>query len=124
MNIVNWITENWIAIGAAVALTVNLARIIVKLTPTPKDDTFLETIVDGLKHIGLVVKDKAQVLLLSGVLLLIPSCTSFVAFVTSPTGRVFSQVAANELGKLEDKILVKYGPKTSAKNPPSTRVNP
>jgi hypothetical protein len=34
------------------------ARIIVKLTPTPKDDTVLEKIIAFLKHIGLNVTDK------------------------------------------------------------------
>lgn len=39
--------------GGVAAAVVVLARVIVKLTPTPKDDSFLETIVGWLKHIGL-----------------------------------------------------------------------
>lgn len=41
--------------GALAALII-VARLIVKLTPTPKDDTIMEKIVDGLKHLGLVIK--------------------------------------------------------------------
>ena len=39
--------------GGLVAAIVFIARIIVKLTPTPKDDTWLQTVVDVLKHVGL-----------------------------------------------------------------------
>ena len=39
--------------GGLVAAIVFIARIIVKLTPTPKDDTWVQTIVDVLKHVGL-----------------------------------------------------------------------
>ena len=37
-----WITQNWTQIVAAVGGIVLASRIIVKLTPTPADDTFLE----------------------------------------------------------------------------------
>ncbi len=44
----------WITLGtAALVAVVALARIIVKLTPTPDDDTFLEKIIAFLKIIGL-----------------------------------------------------------------------
>jgi hypothetical protein len=39
--------------GGVIAAVVFVARIIVKLTPTPKDDTWLQTVVDILKHVGL-----------------------------------------------------------------------
>ena len=53
-----WVTENWTELVAAVGAAIILARIIVKLTPTPKDDTALEKIVNFLKTVGLHVKDE------------------------------------------------------------------
>lgn len=38
---------------AAIGAVIILARLIVKLTPTPKDNTWLERVVVWLKHIGL-----------------------------------------------------------------------
>ncbi len=58
MSILNYITSHWVEIGAAVGLIMGAARIIVKLTPTPKDDTILERIVGLLKHVGLNVTEK------------------------------------------------------------------
>ena len=51
----NWITSNWTSIVAAIGGIVLSARIIVKLTPTPADDSFLEKIVNALKSIGLKI---------------------------------------------------------------------
>jgi hypothetical protein len=48
-----WLTQNWQTLTAGVGAVVILARIIVKLTPTPADDTILAKIVDVLKSIGL-----------------------------------------------------------------------
>ena len=56
MNIWNWITSNWTEIVAAVGGIVLAARIIVKLTPTPKDDSFLEKVINFLKGVGLNIK--------------------------------------------------------------------
>jgi hypothetical protein len=56
MNIWNWITSNWQEIVAAIGGIVLSARIIVKLTPTPVDDSFLEKIVNFLKAVGLNIK--------------------------------------------------------------------
>ena len=56
MNIWNWITSHWTEIVAAVGGVVLAARIIVKLTPTPKDDSILEKIVNFLKSVGLQIK--------------------------------------------------------------------
>lgn len=53
MNIINWIATNWVEIAAAISGIVVSARIIVKLTPTPKDDSVLDKIVTLLSHIGL-----------------------------------------------------------------------
>lgn len=48
-----WLQANWKEVVAIVGGIVLVARIIVKLTPTPKDDTVLEKIVNILKGIGL-----------------------------------------------------------------------
>jgi DUF1009 family protein len=53
-----WITENFTNIMAVVGAVVVLARVIVKLTPTPADDTFLEKVVSFLKTLGLHINDK------------------------------------------------------------------
>lgn len=49
----NWLTDNFTNIMAVVGAVIVLARIVVKLTPTPQDDSVLEKIVDFLKALGL-----------------------------------------------------------------------
>ena len=49
----NWITQNFANIMAVVGAVIVLARIIVKLTPTPSDDSILEKVVSVLKTLGL-----------------------------------------------------------------------
>lgn len=49
----DWLTQNWQTLTAGVGAVVMLARIIVKLTPTPADDTILAKVVDVLKSLGL-----------------------------------------------------------------------
>jgi len=56
MSIWNWITANWTEIVAALGGIVLAARIIVKLTPTPADDSVLEKVVNFLKTLGLHIK--------------------------------------------------------------------
>ena len=56
MNIWNWITSNWTEIVAAVGGIVLAARIIVKLTPTPKDDSLFEKVINFLKGVGPNIK--------------------------------------------------------------------
>jgi len=58
MQVVNWVTGNWETIVALVGGVVLLAKIIVKLTPTPADDSFLEKVVGFLKGVGLHIDDK------------------------------------------------------------------
>ncbi len=53
MNIINWIVNNWVEIAAAFAAITQGARLIVKLTPTPRDDAVLASIIGVLKHVGL-----------------------------------------------------------------------
>jgi hypothetical protein len=49
----NWITSNFANIMAVIGAVIVLARIIVKLTPTPSDDGILEKVVSVLKTLGL-----------------------------------------------------------------------
>jgi hypothetical protein len=49
----NWITENWQNIVGIAGGVVMLARLIVKITPSPKDDTALAKIISVLKSVGL-----------------------------------------------------------------------
>lgn len=83
MNTIDYITSHWSEIITALTSVIIAARIIVKLTPTPKDDTFLESIIQGLKHIGLVVKDKVQIVLAVLCMLSLTSC----AFLESAQGK-------------------------------------
>jgi hypothetical protein len=54
----DWLTQNWQALVALVGAVVMVARIIVKLTPTPRDDAWLAKVVDALKHVGLHLGDE------------------------------------------------------------------
>lgn len=56
-EIISFFITNWVSITAALGLIVGAARIIVKLTPTPKDDTILNSVVSFLQHVGLVIKN-------------------------------------------------------------------
>jgi hypothetical protein len=58
MQIVTWVTSNWEAVIALAGGVVILARVIVKLTPTPADDSVLEKVVNFLKGVGLHIDDK------------------------------------------------------------------
>ena len=55
-----WILANIEQIVAIAGGVVMLARLVVKITPTPKDDTALEKVVGVLKHLGLHVADKTK----------------------------------------------------------------
>jgi hypothetical protein len=49
----NWITENWQNVVGIAGAVVIVARLVVKLTPTPSDDSVLEKVVSVLKTLGL-----------------------------------------------------------------------
>ena len=53
MSTITYIMAHWADIVTAASGVVIAARVIVKLTPTPKDDSALEYVVDVLKHLGL-----------------------------------------------------------------------
>ena len=53
MSTITYIMAHWADIVTAASGVVIAARVIVKLTPTPMDDSILESIVTTLKHIGL-----------------------------------------------------------------------
>ena len=44
-NIISWVTGNWGSIATAIAYVIAIASIIVKLTPTQKDDAVLGKII-------------------------------------------------------------------------------
>lgn len=54
MSVVKWFQENWTSIIAVITSIIGTASVIVKLTPTLKDDTVLQKIVAFLgKYIAL-----------------------------------------------------------------------
>ena len=56
MEIVNWFVTNWADVAQVIAMVIGVASIIVKLTPTLKDDAILLPIVKFLgKYIALNV---------------------------------------------------------------------
>ena len=57
-NIISWATENFGSIVAVLGAVVILARLIVKLTPTPADDSILEKVISVLRTLGLHIDDK------------------------------------------------------------------
>lgn len=52
----NWLLTNWQELVSVLSAVMIGARIVVKLTPTPKDDTILAKVVDVLKALGLQLK--------------------------------------------------------------------
>jgi len=56
--IIGYVSENFANIVAIAGAVVMLARLIVKLTPTPADDGVVEKIVGFLKTVGLHIDDK------------------------------------------------------------------
>ena len=57
-NILSWVTENLASIVAVAGAVVMLARVVVKLTPTPADDSVLEKVVSFLRTVGLHIDKK------------------------------------------------------------------
>ena len=53
MSTITYIMTHWADIVTAASGVVIAARVVVKLTPTPADDSVLESIVTMLKHLGL-----------------------------------------------------------------------
>lgn len=59
-EITEYLKENWEEIIAIWGGVVLVARLIVKLTPTPKDDDFLAKIVGLFKQLGLYIPDEPK----------------------------------------------------------------
>ena len=57
MEIITWLKANWDSILAVIGGVVSVATIIVKLTPTQKDDNVLATIIKILSIFSLVNPD-------------------------------------------------------------------
>ena len=51
-----WLTANWQDLIAIAGSVIVVSRLLVKLTPTPVDDTVLAKVVDVLKSLGLHIK--------------------------------------------------------------------
>jgi len=53
-NIISWVSANWLSITTVIAYAIAIASIIVKLTPSQKDDALLTKIIAFLsKYIAL-----------------------------------------------------------------------
>lgn len=52
-TMINYIIQNWHDIVGIAGAVVIGARLVVKLTPTPKDDSILDRVVGVLKQLGL-----------------------------------------------------------------------
>lgn len=57
MSFVNWIVSHWTDVLAIVGGLVSVASIIVKLTPTSKDDSVLNAIIKVLAAVSIVNPD-------------------------------------------------------------------
>ena len=53
LEIMEWIIANWESILLIISGVISVASIIVKLTPTPKDDAILAKVVSFLKILSL-----------------------------------------------------------------------
>lgn len=94
----------FIKVIAYLTAIVGLARIVVKLTPTPVDDTWLDNFITFLKHIGLNIK---TILLLGMCATMLSSCgflTSAGAFAATPTGEVLVAAVEAEASALDKTI--------------------
>jgi hypothetical protein len=64
VEIFDWIVAHWTEIVAVAGAVVIIARVIVKITPTPKDDAWLAKVLDVLKVAALHITDKKPKVLL------------------------------------------------------------
>jgi hypothetical protein len=53
-----WVAANWQSVIAVISGTITVASIIVKLTPTQKDDAFLAKLIAFLKILALNKENK------------------------------------------------------------------
>lgn len=58
MDVINWITAHWTDITTIIAYTVATASIVVKLTPTVKDDQILANIIRILDMLAINTKEE------------------------------------------------------------------
>lgn len=59
MEFINWITQHWVEITAAVGGLVTVASIIAKLTPWEADDKIVQFLIDALHMVALQKKPPA-----------------------------------------------------------------
>lgn len=60
MEVLQWIVDHHTELVAGFGYAVALASVVVKLTPTPKDDAFLAQLLTVLKTVSLVKKEKTH----------------------------------------------------------------
>lgn len=60
LNLGAWVRNHWVELGVAAGYAVATARLIVKLTPSPADDTALAAVMAVLKHLGLQLPSAAK----------------------------------------------------------------
>ena len=58
---ISWLQANWKEVLAIIGGVVTVASIIVKLTPTPKDDAFLAKVIKVLSALSLFNPDGSMV---------------------------------------------------------------
>ena len=89
----------WAEIVAAIGAIIIIARVVVKLTPTPKDNSILEKVIAFLKHIGLHV-----------------SAVALLVFATATGCSTFSTT------QIDERINEKTGEKTKVTTRASART--
>lgn len=52
-----WWTQHAVEVLAVIGYVVLIARLVVKMTPTPKDDSFLASVIEFCRAIGIVIPD-------------------------------------------------------------------
>lgn len=105
----DWILENWQTVVAIAGAVVMVARLIVKLTPTPADDAWLAKVLDALKVLALYLGDKtpkppAVVLLFFLPLLALGGCAAGAQFRMDALAEVGSAITELQRGVDEAQV--------------------
>jgi len=59
-GLITFLKTNWVSLSAIITGLVTVASIIVKLTPTPKDDAVMAKIIKALQVLSIGTKHKNQ----------------------------------------------------------------
>lgn len=125
MNAINYIIAHFNDIVAILGGIIISARVIVKLTPTPKDDTVLDAVVQFLKHVGLNINPLLALCLIP---LVLTSCgttatgeKTFLGITSKQGLTIFGDAIKREAIPVSGAVLSARAA-NSAKNP--TNVQP